>query len=552
MNNKILNRLILFISFLLNVVFVFLVFGQVDEHEIGIYIWSDTLYLPSIFKDLFVDGTGLGTWNLNGAPNFFPDMILYFIINAFTDNFIIALFVFSLVQYTYLLLFSYLFIRSFFPKMPLYIVSVGLLLMLLFLFITTLVNNFTITFLLVSVSFHMSAYILTLVCAWQVAMYFRTENMKHIIIYAVVGYLAALSDKLFIIIFSVPALLWLIFLLKKQLRKRILIFTSISIITVILSVITYNLLNISDFLSFVSISGKTFQFENMIDSYRVLFEQHGRYIELMDTRGLVDILAIISLIASSAILITKRKILFSKSTIDQPAFLELSFLIFIVGSSLLTFNTPAINGYYVSWAIIRFNIYAIILLILNYSYLAYKLATWKEKSIVFIILPFITLFIGFTVIHGISYSVKTKPKHGITEFFKYRPEWVQALDSACMANNIQYGVSEYVYAKHFTMFSEHDNRIYATHVNLRPWHHVTNEDWFYGSHKGKFAKPEFRFIITNLLEKEKILSKFNGRIIDTVSIENHNLEIVITEPFIFERITKNILFLNDSTYIENK
>jgi hypothetical protein len=552
MNSKILNRVILFLSFLLNVVFVFLVFGQIDEHEIGIYIWSDTLYLPSIFKDLFIDGTGFGTWNLNGAPNFFPDIILYFIINTFTDNFIVALFVFSLIQYTYILLFSYLFIRAFFPKMPLYIVSVGLLMMLLFLFITTLVNNFTLTFLLVSVSFHLSAYVLTLVCAWQVAMYFRTEKKKHIIIYAVVSYLAALSDKLFIIIFSIPALLWLIFLLKKQLRRRILIFTSVSIFTVVVSVITYNLLNISSFLSFVTISGKTFQFENMIDSYRVLFEQHGRYIQLMDTRGLVDILALISLVVSLAILMTKRKVLFSKEVIDQSTFLELSFLIFIIGSSLLTFNAPAINGYYVSWALIRFNIYAIILLILNYSYLFYKLANWKEKSILRVILPAILLFIGFTVVHGISYSIKTKPKQGLSNFFQYHPEWVQAIDSVCVVHNIQYGLSEYVYAKHFTMFSEHDNRIYATHPNLRPWHHVTNEDWFYGSHKGKFAKPEFRFIITNKMEKEKIHNKFSGRITDTVFLERHNLEIVITEPFILERKTKNILFLNDSTYVENK
>lgn len=552
MNNRLLNRIILFASFILNVLFIFLVFGQLDKHEINIYIWSDTLYLPSIFKDLFIDGTGFGTWNLNGAPNFFPDMLLYFIINAFTDNFIVALFTFSLIQYTYLLLFSYLFIKAFFPKMPLYIASVGLLLMLLFLFITTLTNNFIYTFLLVSVSFHLSAYILTLVCAWLSAMYFRTGKKKNIIAFAILGFLAVLSDKLFMIIFTIPSLLWLVFIFRKEYRKRLIIFFSVSALSVFLAITTYNLLNTSSFLSFIPISGKTFQFSNLISSYQVMLGQHGTYLKLLDTRGLVDILALVSFVVFVWALIIKRKQLFSRKEITINNFLEICFLLFVVGSAFLTFNMPAINGYYVSWALLRYNVYALILLILGYSYLSFLLARNYEKSVRYIILPFIFLFIGFTLVHGISYARKIKPVKGMHQFTHFSPEWVQAIDSVCAEYHVQYGLSEYVYAKHFTMFSKHNNRIYAVYQNLRPWHHVTNEDWFYGSHKGKFAKPEFRFIVTTNLDRDGAAKKFKDHVLDTVSIKKHDLELWITEPFVLERGTKNILFLNDSTYVENR
>jgi hypothetical protein len=549
MKKQLFEKIIFFITILLNIFFLLLVFGQFDEHETNIYIWSDTLYLPSIFKDLFVDGTGFGTWNLNGAPNFFPDMPLYFIINAFTDNFIIALFTFSLIQYLYLMLFSYLFIKAFFSKIPLYSISLGFLLMLLFFYITTIKNNFVVTFYIVSVSFHLSAYILTLVCAWQAALYFKSGKNKNLIIYALVAFLAALSDKLFLVIFSIPSLLWLILLTKKTYRKTIVIFISVSVVTVVLSITTYNLINLSKAVSFITTSGKTFQFGNTIDSYRVMFDQHWHYIKNLDTRGLTDVLALISFIISVILLISKRKILFSRSEISSSEFLELCYLLFFVGSVFLTFNAPAINGYYVGWAILRFNIYAIYLAILNFSFLSYVLIRYRNEAKRIILVPAVVLLICFALVHGILYGIKIKPVKGLSNFFSYCPEWVNDIDSACVANNLNYGISDYVFAKHFTMFSKQNKRIYSVHSNLRPWHHVTNEDWFYGGKKGKYSKPEFSFVILEKLDTNIVREKFTGHILDTIELKKHNLHLLITDPFIFERETKNIIYLPDSVVV---
>ncbi|MBN1988939.1 MAG: hypothetical protein JW783_06080 [Bacteroidales bacterium] len=45
------------LSLLLIVLFSLLVFSVLTPQQVSVYINSDTLYLPSIFRDIFVDGT---------------------------------------------------------------------------------------------------------------------------------------------------------------------------------------------------------------------------------------------------------------------------------------------------------------------------------------------------------------------------------------------------------------------------------------------------------------------------------------------------------------
>ena len=87
------------ISILSNLVLIIFLFASLDPAGLDVYFNSDTLYLPSIFKDLFVDKNGICGWQLNPAPNFFPDMLLYFLIRSMSGDFIMASFVFSIIQF---------------------------------------------------------------------------------------------------------------------------------------------------------------------------------------------------------------------------------------------------------------------------------------------------------------------------------------------------------------------------------------------------------------------------------------------------------------------
>jgi hypothetical protein len=74
-------------------------FFAVGEGEMRSFFMSDTLYLPSIYRDLFQQGGHLRDWSLNPAPNFFPDMALYFGLEWGLGSFPAASYVFPMFQF---------------------------------------------------------------------------------------------------------------------------------------------------------------------------------------------------------------------------------------------------------------------------------------------------------------------------------------------------------------------------------------------------------------------------------------------------------------------
>lgn len=63
---------------------------------------SDNLYLPSLYRDLFEDGGRWAGWRLTPAPYFFPDMGLYFALDALTGPFTQAIVGYAVVQFVLL------------------------------------------------------------------------------------------------------------------------------------------------------------------------------------------------------------------------------------------------------------------------------------------------------------------------------------------------------------------------------------------------------------------------------------------------------------------
>ena len=95
--------LITIIGFSGSLLLVLAVFSNFNQFAFDVFFNSDTLYLPSIYKDIFQEHNLLKDWQLNPSPNFFPDMLLYFIFMFFTNNFIISSFIFAIIQYAIIL-----------------------------------------------------------------------------------------------------------------------------------------------------------------------------------------------------------------------------------------------------------------------------------------------------------------------------------------------------------------------------------------------------------------------------------------------------------------
>lgn len=65
---------------------------------------SDALYLPALYRDVFEEGGRWWGWRLTPAPYFFPDMALYFTWNAMPGDFRVAMVGFAATQLLLLLL----------------------------------------------------------------------------------------------------------------------------------------------------------------------------------------------------------------------------------------------------------------------------------------------------------------------------------------------------------------------------------------------------------------------------------------------------------------
>ena len=69
---------------------------------------ADRMYLPTLFRDLFILGGHFSGWKVGGAPYFFPDMLLVFLFYGLFDNVIIC---FLLVGFLYLIILCVLWLK---------------------------------------------------------------------------------------------------------------------------------------------------------------------------------------------------------------------------------------------------------------------------------------------------------------------------------------------------------------------------------------------------------------------------------------------------------
>ncbi len=529
------DKTIFAISILLNIIFIILVFANLNEHQIYTYLNSDTLYLPSIFKDLFIDKSGLYGWHLNGAPNFFPDMILYFIINAIFKNFILSMFIFSIIQYSAILLLFYKLFKTLNINIKLIHISAANLIMLLFFFVSLITKDFVFTFYLLSVSYHLGAFVMTVLCLIFTFNYINKNDNKFLYYLLFFGTLATISDRLFIIMYTLPLLsLSILFFFKQYKKTFIKLFSTILSFTA-LGLIIFKILKTSSYIHIISLSWKFLNIGNIKNSFNIMMGQHLKYISLLDLRGLIVILSMISFLIILGILANNLYKLFKSKEINNSIIIETAYLLFSTSFCLIVFFMPVINGNYVSWAMLRYNIYVFYLCIFNYAYILYFFSE-KKYIITKVLQTTIIIATIFLVFISIRISGKTEIKQNLTKFFNYYPTKVKNIDEAAEKNNLKFGVANYWYAKYITMFSKQDIRLYTVHDNLCPWYHVMNENWYYKNEKGKFKNPEFTFIISNSINKD-IITKKLGIAKDTIQCDN-DIQILKYEVFKYDKATR--------------
>lgn len=498
------------ITVILSIGTIFVFFTTFKTQELAAFFSSDTLYLPSIYKDIFIDHNSLKGWHLNPAPNIFPDMIVYFIIMVITSNFILSSFIFAIIQYSF---FIYLIFRLFkainLPN-PKLIAALSNLLLLLFFMVWFYSNDFIFTFFLVSNSYHTGAFIMSLLCSVLTIEYLNAKQTKTLLYLSIISMLCVFSDRLFIFLYIIPWLFMLACYFRVDQRKKLLQISLVNICSLMMGIVAFNLLKNSNFVYVDEPPQNAFKFSDIGDSFNMLIKQMHIYLTDMNYKTTILVISLITLVCM--IIMSLKRFRTKKNFCIKDIY-----LIFSVVFSIVVFFAPVITGKYTGFDTIRYNIYIFYLLIINSGIGIYYIIQKIEANAIKIAHNLIIiLIIGASLNIAHQYKV-----NGFKNYLNYYPQRVATIDEISKREKLYCGLGDYWKAKEITMFSKNGVRVYTSLEALYIWEHVMNNNWY--------KNGRFNFIISeNKKQDSAINNYFNYK---TRIIKSDNLNLVITPEF---------------------
>jgi len=510
--------IVLYITVLVSVGTIITLFSTFSSQAYSTFFSTDTLYLPSIYKDIFIDHNPIKGWHLNPSPNFFPDMIVYFIIMAITSNFITASFVFAIIQY---LFFIYLINRLLktidLPDHKL-ITALSSLLLLLFFMVSFYSNDFWFTFYLVSNSYHTGAFLMSLLCIVLSLEYLKKPKTKILVYLIVISTLCVFSDRLFIVLYIIPWFALLVFYFKIDQRKGLRSIIIANISSTIVGMFAFLLLKNSHYI-YIDEPHRIMDFKYMGECLKLLMHQMYIYLTDMNFKSIIIILSLIAFIYN----ITESVIIWIKKT----SFTLKDIYIFLsVAFTIIVFIAPVINGNYTGFDTLRYNIYIFYMLIINLGIAIYYLI--NRLSVKYRII--LTSIIAILII-GSSINIITQFNHKeLKAYFNYYPKITEDIDEISKQEKLQSGLGNYWNTKVINMFSKNGVRVYTSIDAIYPWGHVMNENWY--------NNDRFNFIISDNQSQDSIITEcFNGKV---KFIEHGDIRIAVTPEFIINPNTHRV------------
>jgi hypothetical protein len=509
------------IAFAGSLCFVLAFFSRLPDYNIDSFFSSDSLYLPSIYKDLFLDGNSLKEWRLNPSPNFFPDMVFYFLLMLVCKNsFIVSSFIFAIVQYIAILtIVSYIF-KTILPKASKHWLALIYLLFTLFLmeylFFTT---EYYYSFYLVSNAFHTGAFVMTLLCFLWSVKYYKTSSYKFLLYILITGVLCIVSDRLFIVLYCIPVFVSGFFLIKRISTRQVLLHSLTIVALVLLGMTAFNTFGGGNYFETDNPHG-LITFENIKSSFSIFSEQMHTYLSEFGFKAITIYLFLLSFFTAIYLFFHTRK---------NGDLMMYYYTIFSIVFSLVVLSAPIINGNYTGYDTLRYNIYPFYLMALNIPlFLAYTIKKEKLLAVGKNVLAAVCLIV---LVGGIS-SINRKD---LARYFSYYPESVRSLDGLAEKYGLLCGVGNYWEAKKITMFSKKGLKVYPVLDDLVLSGHVTNINWFYTS--------KFNFILTNNFRDTMSV---RNKVLWSKSIANTaNLGLIKTNVFTYRK-DKGSLPINSS------
>ena len=485
----------LIIGCLLSLLLILVWFASIGEDQIYVLFSSDALYLPSIYKDIFVDGNSVQGWTFNPAPNFIPDMFLFFLLMGMVSNFLTATFLFSIIQYFAIIAFFYFIFRKI-SDISTAVFSLSIYLFSFFLLYFLIDHDFYYSFLIMSNSYHNGMFVMTLICVLLSIHFLKKESWVTLFFILILSAIAYPCDKLFFVAYNCPLIFSLLVLLIAGYDKRKILKLGITcILGAILGMIILDKLKYN---SIFDLTGhhQYINLEAMIASWKMFSSQMKIYLSLKSFTNLTVILSIITYIWTICYCILDFiKIKRSKKEIS----LLFVFQIFVLFFTPILLLAPIINGNYLGYDVIRYNYFVFIVLLFNLILLINNHIKKRKYLVVGLNCFFSAMLTAYLLwsIYNMDFG------HQLNNYFSFYPEQARNFDSQFPTKNtVQYGITDdYWYAKHVTMFSKNNMRLYCTFSDATPYLHVSNKKWYYGGGNWKYSNPQFTFLVWSSDEK---------------------------------------------------
>jgi len=525
-------RVVFIFSLLLNAILVCQNIGSFTAYDLRLFFLSDMLYLPSLYKDLFIDYFTLDGWRLNASPNIIPEWPVYFFLRWISGDFRIASFLYAIVSVLLINIFTAMLYKEVYRKMSfLFLTYLSLAYSAFLLQYYFIGEDALSSFYLFLSGFHTGAFIMALLGFWLFFRYLNRGKKNSLLFLFLVSLMATFSDRLYIIYLVFPVFVSLVFILNRGVKAKL--FHSLLSISagVILGLFSIQILKSKEILEFADVSSRMLNFDGFGASIVIFLDHMAYFFKAGGTSRLIIIISVISVLAGTWMSV---EYVFFRKRKDTPI-QEKIFIIVIFSFIVMVLVNPIINGSYVARSIFRYNVYSLYIAVTVLSVYMYLLSR-KYKILKNVFSIVLVLILAGLIITMTSREVKSGSAAGLGKLFNYYPTEVAEVDSLVLENNLKYGVANYWYAKVITMFSHYNHRVYSVYPNMMIYQHVANIQWYYAGDKGKYNEPIFDFIVLNNFENNEEIKNFFNDDIDTLGLQH--IKILKVPEFDFDRLTK--------------
>ncbi len=499
------------------VVLVLAIFSG-SQHTWAYFFNSDALYLPTLYQSLFVEGYSLDLWFLNPSILLVPDIVLFFILRFFTGHVVWSMLLFGIVQNLFIFFGLALIFNQIFKKEFWFFAAFAISMLLLFFLDAVLSNNFYFANLALNSTLHFGAFAMAILTLGLSLLYYNKAKTSTLILLFILSMLSVLSDRLFMLMYSVPVAAVSLYIAIAWRKRAAIILLISTIISLLLGMWLHGVID-RTWLNVLHLP-KITNFDKIDESFFILMDLMRSHILRWNIFSFIIIAALASYILQ---LIIAAKLIVKNLCNSPQAFYLLFSLIFIPAVFLM----PVLTGTFTQISIMRYNISAFFMAIINLGFLLGYFIEKKNYNAWMMITSKAVFIALLLTMFGIGVSKISS--EGIDRFFNYYPDYVRELDEIAKEENLQYGLASFWHAKPITVFSRKGLKVYHAFDELIPYVHVTSLEYY------TREDHVFNFVVISTINDKEAWKKHLNPEAEIKMVSKGNTKVMILPPFKFRR-----------------